>query len=159
MSTMGWPVPPVSQYQSRVSGTTATPSLAGTCGGIGIGAIGSGRLVAATASPAPLASVAVPTPRSAVPISRPRRLNPSSAPFDALPSIVASLVADIEACRLRPDLLQIRHQPPDGVDHRGRRLVEIRDQPFEPRGCMIAHVELELLRLRNQLRVLGGFRE
>src|SRR5215475_8017006 len=39
-STIGAPVPPVSQYQSCVPGIVAMASLAGACAGIGIGVIG-----------------------------------------------------------------------------------------------------------------------
>src|SRR5262247_104099 len=49
-STIGTPVPPVSQYQSCVPGIGAMASLAGACAGIGIGVIGLVWLCAAPAS-------------------------------------------------------------------------------------------------------------
>src|SRR5439155_7527254 len=57
---IGTPCPPVSQYQRRVSGICATPSLAGTCAGMGMGLIGLTTVWPSAVSIGPVPSAAKP---------------------------------------------------------------------------------------------------
>src|SRR5262249_6826476 len=52
-------------------------------------------------------------------------------------------------------LLQVGNKPLHGFDRPRRRAVEVRDQLVKPRRRLIGHIDLQLVRVGEHLRVLG----